>query len=251
MNEVEQERQDEIQEYTTSMEEKLEELQKPAQEDKRSITSIAMSAKTSVMDPVEYSQQLFIAKTLMDGKAIPQGFQSKEQVFMAILAGKEMDMGPIEAVNSLYFVNGKISLYGAGLVSRFRKFGWSIRFQDESSEECTAVVSKDGEEIQETFKFEDAEKSGYTKDYRGSLKFGWKEGMNRKLKLRYGVLNMIAKTYLPEVLGSVRGIVEIEEDFTPKGVDVENTIMPSPLDMQPKEKLELNKSVLKKIGGDK
>jgi hypothetical protein len=75
--------------------------------------------------------------------------------------------------------------------------------------------------------------------------------MNRKLKLRYGVLNMIAKTYLPEVLGSVRGIVEIEEDFTPKGVDVENTIMPSPLDMQPKEKLELNKSVLKKIGGDK
>lgn len=182
----------------------------------KSMGEYAMSEKTSVMSPVEYAQIMMVSKNLIDGHAIPQGFQTREQVFMAIMAGREMGMGMIESLNSLYFVNGKINLYGSGLVARFRTAGWSITYQDESDTQCTAVVSKNKDvDISATFLFEDAEKSGYTKGRDGTLKFGWKLGMNRKLKLRYGALSLIAKTYLPEVLGSARGIVEIEEDVVP------------------------------------
>ena len=191
-------------------------------EPKKTINDYAMTETTGVMNPIEYAQVMLVSSNLIAGRAIPQGFQTKEQVFMAIMAGKEMGMGMIESLNSLYFVNGKINLYGAGLVARFRAAGWDIEYEDESDTKCTAVVSrttKQGtEEVKATFLFEDAEKSGYTKARDGKLKFGWYLGMNRKLKLRYGALNLVAKTYLPEVMGAVRGIVEIEEDATPNGI---------------------------------
>ena len=55
--------------------------------------------------------------------------------------------------------------------------------------------------------------SGFTKDKYGNIKLGWKEGANRKRKLRYGVLSQIIHTYLPEVLGSVTGIGDYSEDY--------------------------------------
>ena len=45
------------------------------------------------------------------------------------------------------------------------------------------------------------------------MKLGWKEGANRKRKLRYAVLSQILHTYLPEVLGSVAGIGDYSEDY--------------------------------------
>lgn len=185
-------------------------------EDKREITMAVKTTATNVMDPVAYEQARVMAVDLINADALPSSIKNKEQAMMLIIAGREMGMSPMEAIHDLYFVDGKIDIYGKATPAALRRAGWRIEKFDESvPDECEATVynPKTGERITDKFTFAEAEASGFTKDGHGYTKFGWKSGANRKRKLRYGVLSQILHTYIPEVLGSVAGIAEYSEDY--------------------------------------
>lgn len=167
---------------------------------------------TAFLDPNVYVQLKALAQDFIRSKAIPSVWQTAEQVLVGLQTGAEMGMKPMEAMNSLYPVNGAINVWGKATTRRLKEHGWSIKYSNESQEACTATVSRNGEEYTETYTFAEAELSGYTKDSRG-LKVGWRPGMNRKKKLRYGVLSLIISTEIPEVLGSAMGIVEVSDDY--------------------------------------
>ena len=151
----------------------------------------------------------------MTSKSLPNTFTNVAQVQMALMAGHEMGMTTMESLNDLYFVGGKLQIYGKATPAALRRAGWRIRKFEETKDSCTATVfnPKTNEEITDTFTFEDAELSGFVKDKYGNIKIGWKEGANRKRKLRYAALSQIIHTYLPEVLGSVSGIGDYSEDY--------------------------------------
>lgn len=172
----------------------------------------AATTKTSVLDPVSYAQMKNIAKDLIAGGAASPDAKTPEQLLVKLQAGHELGLTPIESLNSLYIVNGRVTLWGSALLKRLRVFGWSVQYKDESQDACTVIATKGEETIEDTFKYEDAKQSGYTHDSYGKIKVGWREGQNRKLKLRYGAISQLAKTYLPEVLGGITGLAEIEED---------------------------------------
>lgn len=174
---------------------------------------------TNFLDPNLYLQMKALANDFIKSKAIPSVWQDASQVLVGLQTGVEMGMKPMEAMNSLYPVNGAINVWGKATTRRLKEHGWKIQYSDESQESCTATVSRGDESYTETIKFKDAELSGYTKDKNGYLKIGWKPGINRVKKLRYGVLAMIIHTYIPDVLGSAIGIVEVSEDY-----DVKNTL---------------------------
>ena len=180
------------------------------------------TTETEVMNPIVYQQIKMLANDLIKANALPKGIENSEQVFVLMWTGKEMGMTPFDAVNSLYMVNGAVRIYGKALASQMRKHGYQVEYLDETKDSVTARVfrnTKDGmnEEYKETYTFAEAEQSGHTKDKYG-LKFGWKEGSNRRLKLRYGALSLILRTYIPEVLGSTAGIVEVDEDVNTNSV---------------------------------
>lgn len=164
--------------------------------------------QTSFFNPIVYAQMKQMATDFIASQAIPKGISNAEQLIMVFQAGYEMGMKPVEAMNSLYIVNGKITLWGPAVLRRLRNFGYAVSY-DESPDTCTATVSKGEERYSDTFTFEMAEKSGYTKG-RDGLKIGWIQGANRVLKLRYGAISNIVKTYLPDVLGIYAGVAEIE-----------------------------------------
>ena len=173
---------------------------------------------TSFLDPNLYTQLKGLANDFIKSKAIPSVWTSAEQVLVGLQTGVEMGMKPMEAMNSLYPVNGAINVWGKATTRRVKEHGWTISYTDESQESCTATITRGDETYTDTFKFEDAVASGYTHKagYNGqpdTLKIGWKEGMNRKKKLRYGVLSLLISTYIPEVLGSAIGIVEVSDDY--------------------------------------
>lgn len=184
-------------------------------EDQREIAKAISTTNTGVMNPVEYAQMKKIAADMIASKSLPQTFTNAAQVQMALMAGKEMGMTTMESLNDLYFVGGKLQIYGKATPAALRRAGWRIKKFDETEDSCTATVysPKTDEEITDTFTYEDAELSGFTKDSRGQLKLGWRPGANRKRKLRYAVLSQIIHTYLPEVLGSVAGIGDYSEDY--------------------------------------
>lgn len=183
-------------------------------EDKRNLNLAVLSKNTNVMNPTEYAQLKKMANEFWSSNALNDSFDNVEQVIMALSAGREMGMGFIESINGLYFVKGKLNIYGKATPSALRRHGWRITYSDESQESCTATIRNidTGEEITDTYTFEDAELSGFTTD-RFGMKVGWKPGANRKRKLRYGVLSLIIHTYIPEVIGAAAGIAEYSRDY--------------------------------------
>lgn len=177
---------------------------------------------SNFMDPNVYIQMKAMAADFVRSKAIPKGWESAEQVLVAMQTGYEMGMKPMESLKSLYPVNGIINVWGQATVRRLTEHGWTIAYSDESELGCTATITKriagaNGAKTlkySEHFSFKEAEQSGYVADSYGKLKVGWKLGINRKLKMRYNCLSLIIKTYVPEVLGSAAGIVEVDQDGT-------------------------------------
>lgn len=189
------------------------------QQDKREINKAVLTQETSVMNPVEYEQMRKMANDMWVAGALPESYKNAEQVFMAIQLGKQMGFSAHEAVLNGYYVSGRYNVYGKALPSALRRAGWRWTFKEKVNE-CTVelkhVTSK--EEITDTFTFEDAVSSGFTRDRSNNLKFGWKEGANRKRKLRYGVIAQVVNTYLPEVLGGVADVAEYSSDYVETSV---------------------------------
>lgn len=173
-------------------------------------TEIAKHNVTSFFNPIIWEQMKGMARTFKASGALPQS-DNEATIAMKIQAGYEMGMTPIESIKSFYFVNGAINIFGAAVIRRLREHGWQIKYED-GNDSCTATVSKGDESYTDTLSFKEAEDSKWTRTSSGSLKAGWIAGANRKMKLRYGVISMIIKTYIPEVLGSAADIAEIAED---------------------------------------
>lgn len=185
--------------------------------DEKRMLAMAQNISTNYMSPVVWGQITGMAKTFIASGALPQHLKNAAQVVMTLQAGYEMGMKPMESIQSLYIVNGSVNIWGKAVVNRFKIHGYNIKYENETDTQCTAIVTGKGREKYEyTFEFSDAEKSGYTKDRSGYLKVGWKLGINRKRKLRYGALSMIIHTYIPHVLGGAQEIQEIFEDAMPE-----------------------------------
>ncbi len=191
-------------------------------EDKRELNLAVLTENTAVMNPTEYAQMKKLAQDFYNSRALSDAFDNVEQVIMALAAGREMGMGFGESINNLYFVGGRLNVYGKGTPAALRRQGWRFRFSEETGDSCTATVWRGqgvkepvdlDEQYTDTFTFKDAEGSNFTTNSYGKLKPGWLPGANRKRKLRYGVLSLIIHTYVPEVLGPVAGIAEYSQDY--------------------------------------
>lgn len=183
--------------------------------DKRAINLKVLNTETDVMNPIEYEQMRKIANDMHAAGSLPSSYSNPQQVFMAIQLGRQMGFAPHEAVLNGYYVDGRYNIWGKAVPSALRRHGWRWKFEHPTSDTVTIkmINTKTGEEIEDEYSYEDAKLSGFTTDRSGREKFGWKQGANRKRKLRYGILSQVLHTYLPDVLGGVVGIAEYSEDY--------------------------------------
>jgi hypothetical protein len=183
---------------------------------------------TNYLNPAIWAQIKGMADTFFASKALPRHILNLPQAVMVLQAGFEVGLKPIESINSIYIVNGTLNFWGKAMIKRLREHKWTISYLEEDDTKCTAVVRRREEKYEETFLFSDAEASGWTKDRSGNLKVGWRKGQNRKLKMRYGVLSAIIKTYIPEVLGPANDIAEIAQDYEIIEVESQEAVPESP-----------------------
>lgn len=170
------------------------------------------------LNPVRWEQMEKLAQSLVQSKAFPKSIQNAAQALVVMQAGVEMGLKPMEAINGLSIINGVVSPWGKTTVKLLRNHGWKIEYKatTERGGGMTATVTKDDESYTDTLYYDNAVKSKWTHSYKDGkqiLKVGWYEGANREMKLRYGVLSKIIKTYIPEVLGSLGDIAEVAEDY--------------------------------------
>jgi hypothetical protein len=177
--------------------------------------TLAKSQATSIFNPVVWEQIKGIAETFVQSKALPAYLQNAAQVVVVMSHGLDMGMSPSESLSSLYPVNGSVTIWGRAVIARLTKMGYKIKYDDgECMNEkafCTATVTApDGQEFVEKYTFEEAQASIHMNDKNNSWKAGWKPGQNRKLKMRYGAINIILKSYLPHLLYGCNGLADID-----------------------------------------
>lgn len=196
------------------------------------------NTQVGFIDPIAFAQMKIVAQEFVKDGAVSPDVKNASQMLMKLQAGSEMGMGITESLNSLYIVNGKITIFGQAVIGRIKKGGWSVAYQEGADngvadkEWCKAIVYRGGKpKYDEDFNFAGFDEQPdeiYThtmlfsdaKASDGANGPGWKLGRNRALKLRYGAVSAILKTYLPELLGGTSDVKEAAEDYRTTKEDV-------------------------------
>jgi len=129
------------------------------------------------------------------------------QAVVKIIAGKELGLSPIESMNSLYMVNGKIAVTSKIIASKIKnseKYDYVIDVL--TNEECTLIFYRINDEKTElgksTFTFKDAAKAGLVN------KDNWKNYPRNMLFAR--ALSNGARWFCPDATASFYSIEELE-----------------------------------------
>lgn len=153
-----------------------------------------------------------IAATLKNGGVMPKGIDTLPKMVVALQTGRELGLQPIEALNSIYFVNGKPSIYGEAVPLQIMRAGHTIKWGKCNSEEATVTIIRgdNGNEMTQTFTMAEARERGYTSN---PIYKKYPENM-----LKWRVLGMVAKFIAPDALHGIG----IKEDMEAEIVQVDS-----------------------------
>ncbi len=162
------------------------------------------------MNPKRWQVMEFMAKTFVNSGALPKSIDSAAKLIMVFQAGYEAGLQPLEALNSFYFVNGKLSMYGDTVISQVKKAGHKISWGDCNDKSATVTIERGdtGEKMTSTFTMEMAKERGYTSN---PIYLKYPENM-----LKFRAFGMTAKFIVPDALHGI----PIKEDLEGEVVEV-------------------------------
>lgn len=144
---------------------------------------------------------LEMAEKFAKSKAFPS--YSPEQIYVIIKAGAEMDLKPMQSLQSLYIYNGKVEPYGKALSFFITRAGYIIKYSEETVSSVKVTVSKDNFEASETVSTKDPILANKLKgDKKAAIKFAPRQ------KIRYHALRMILSFHLPHLISGTPDLFE-------------------------------------------
>ncbi len=112
---------------------------------------------------ITWAQVMAISKELSESKALPECIKNPDQLTMVLLAGKESGLGAMESLNAFYIVNGKITMYGAAVISQLKRSGYRLKWGEcDIKKVSVTIISPDGDEHTESYTMEQGVKTGQT-----------------------------------------------------------------------------------------
>jgi hypothetical protein len=113
---------------------------------------------------------------------------------MKMRMGKQMWLTEFEAINGIWFVNGRMTVWGEVMIWMITKAWYKLSFIKSDDKVCEVKISKWEDSMTETFTIEEANKAWWT-----AKGFVWKN--QPKLMLRYKAIRQVCKFFCPHVLG--------------------------------------------------
>lgn len=137
--------------------------------------------------------QLSIAAKFILSKAFKA--KSAEEAYVIIKAGAEMGLKPVEAMQTLYIVNGAVKPYGDKMLSLITKHGYKVEYLDETEKSVTVRCydPKGDFDVKEV-----------VNDTDQIIIQSKAKTFAKKNKLRFHGIRMIASFHLPHLFNSVQ-----------------------------------------------
>jgi len=115
--------------------------------------------------PQTFEEMWRVSGILHEACVAPKDINSREKVCAVIMAGAEVGLAPFQSLQSFAIINGRLSLWGDGMLAvvRAQKVRVSERIDGEGEAMvavCKATRPDTGEEIERTFSVFDAKKAG-------------------------------------------------------------------------------------------
>ena len=158
----------------------------------------------SFLNPKVWQAMKVAADTFVIANAFPKELNAPKMM-VAMQAGYEIGLTPIEALNSFAFINGRISLFGETAIAQVLRHGHTVEFIDCTRESATCKITRkdDGRSLSSTFTMKDAAERGL------ALKETYKKWPENMLKFK--AFHMTAKFIVSEVFHGVPLKEELEE----------------------------------------
>ena len=113
--------------------------------------------------PRDVEETFRLAEGLVKGGGAPKGVNAME-AFTIIAKGLEVGFAPLQALSTIANINGKLAIYGDGLVAIARRGGNKVHEEVDGNGEarvatCTITRADTGETITRTFSVQDAKRA--------------------------------------------------------------------------------------------
>jgi hypothetical protein len=141
-----------------------------------------------------FQATMSVAKSMIKSGMLPKAYTNSEQVVMAVLRAKELNIPVMMALmKGLYPVGNQFGMYGTLQLALVRRSGKMTKFTVSSEEDveknksCTCVMERENKEVQQsTFSLKDAVTAGLVKP-----DGGWTKYLKNMLRWR-SITNTIA-----------------------------------------------------------
>lgn len=183
--------------------------------------SVAIEAHTEsfkFMNKERWQLIELMAKSFLQARALPQSLDNAPKVAMVLQAGFESGLKPIQSINSFYFVNGKLAMYGDVAIQQVIKAGhtvkWGVYTDDDGVEQkmpCTekqasvTIIRGDNQETMSAhLTLVEAKANGVYKDTAP-----WRSYTGNMLK--YRVFSRVSHFLTPDALNGI-AIGDVKDD---------------------------------------
>jgi hypothetical protein len=149
------------------------------------------------------------AKLVVDSGLAPAGI-TPQKLAVIMLKGQELGLRPLEAMESLYVVQGKVGEMTHHLVNMLRAAGHDYRINETTMEQCTVTIYRsDGQTYRHTVTFKECADARWNQywdntDKVWKVKATWQGGGQRTM-LAYRAISQAIRLYCPEVLHQAPG----------------------------------------------
>lgn len=154
------------------------------------------------MNPKRWQAMQVMAQAFIQSGALPSTIDNAPKMIMVFQAGYEAGLQPIEALNSFYFVKGKLTIFGELKIAQVIKAGHKLTWGECNDQKATLTITRgdNGESMTGTFTMAQAKARKLDMGVNG-IKDAWLKFPENMLK--YKVFDTLAKFIVPEALHGV------------------------------------------------
>lgn len=171
-----------------------------------------VKAETGALSPGDWNALREQAKAIVTSGFLPKAINTPEKAITIMLAGRELGIGPMQAIRSIHVIDGKPVLSAdlmAGLVHQ-RVRGALLRVVESTNEICTIDAARPGQEpTRFEFSIEDAKAAGLTG------KDNWKKYPRAMLRAR--CIAEAARAVFPDAVAGAYVEDELQPIVDPNG----------------------------------